>query len=64
MGVRFLGGMGLGEILYGGLVDILHRHSVVGGDTYFMYKNAHAVRSGDQFFYPSNRNLRFRREMR
>ena len=27
-------------------------------------KYIHAVRSGDQFFYPSNRNLRFRCEMR
>ena len=27
-------------------------------------KYIHAVGSGDQFFYPSNRNLRFRCEMR
>ena len=29
-----------------------------------LYKYANAVSSGDRFFYPSNRNLRFRCEMR
>ena len=29
-----------------------------------MYEYENAARSGDQFFYPSNRNLRFRNRTR
>ena len=29
-----------------------------------LYRSMHAARNGDQFFYPSSRNLRFRCEMR
>ena len=36
----------------------------ISGSFFWMYDVASTGRSGDQFFYPSNRNLRFRREMR
>ena len=73
-GIRFLGEIFYKHTVVGGVVNCIV--VIYGGGTHSarryrrdcefikLYRCIHAARSGDQFFYPSNRNLRFRCEMR
>ena len=50
-------------VIYGGGTHSVRRYSR-DCEVIKLYRCIHAARNGDQFFYPSNRNLRFRCEMR